>query len=466
MIHRKVILLVGVSLTIVGGSHLISRGAPNFLRPGSLSIGLEDSLPGPRVKTAEELIEFWRGRFERDPRDFISLTFLGQAFIRKARETGDISAYERAEAALRRALDLNPNYESTLAYLATVLFAKHDFQGALDLADRVYSFDPRALQALATLGDAHLELGNYLEAEAAYRQLLDRSPSSPVYSRLARLAWLRGRPEEALDLMQQAADEAKESGLSGENTAWYQVQLGELYFTTGRYPEAAEYYAAALGAFDNYYLALAGLGKVRAAQGHYAEAIAFYRQTIAIIPQPEFVAALGDIYAITGQASQAQQEYRLVEYIGKLAAINQIIYNRRLALFYADHDVKLEEALELAARELEVRQDIYGYDALAWALYKNGRYAQAAEAIAEAMQLGTRDALLYYHAGMIYAGLGDHQGARRMLTEALSINPRFDPLQSRIAALTLQQINAALPRSLSSSRIALDKWSGNPRWLK
>ena len=85
---------------------------------------------------------------------------------------------------------LNPNYETALAYLGAVLFAQHDFQGAKDLANRVYSLDPRALQALATLGDAQLELGNYVQAEAAYSELIERSPSPSVYSRLARLAWL------------------------------------------------------------------------------------------------------------------------------------------------------------------------------------------------------------------------------------------------------------------------------------
>lgn len=468
MTHRRLRLIFLLSLAIVGGSYLWSaiNGVAGSPALRGVSIGLENPVPAPGMKTADEVIEFWRDRFQRDPRDYISLTFLGQAFIRKARETGDISTYERAEAALRKALDLNPQYESTLAYLASVLFVKHDFQGALELADRVYSFDPRALQALATLGDAHLELGNYDQAEAAYQQLLERSPSPPVYGRLARLTWLKGRPEEALDLMQQAADEAKGVGLTGESVAWYEVQLGELYFNTGRYREAAGHYAAALGVFDNYYLALAGLAKVRAGQGRYDEAIDLYERTVAIIPQPEFLAALGDLYTITGQPDKAQRQYDTVEFIGNLAAINQVIYNRQLVLFYANHDLKVGEALELATRELVVRKDIYGFDALAWALYKNGRYAQAAEAIAEAMQLGTRDALLYYHAGMIYQSRGDHQSARRMLAEALSMNPHFDPLQSRIAALTLQQINAALPRSLSSSRIALDKWSGNPRWLK
>ena len=43
--------------------------------------------------------------------------------------------------------------------------------------------------------------------------------------------------------------------------------------------------------------------------------------------------------------------------------------NRNLVLAFADHDIKLDRALELAQGELEFRRDIYSYDALAWALF-------------------------------------------------------------------------------------------------
>ncbi len=165
--------------------------------------------------------------------------------------------------------------------------------------------------------------------------------------------------------MRKSADEAVTLGLSGESAAWYQFQLGELYFNTGQIEDAAEYYANALALLDNYYLALAGLGKVRAAQDRYDEAIDLYRQALAIIPQPATLAALGDVYAKTGEAEQAKRQYDTVEFIATLAAINQQVYNRELALFYANHELKLEYALELVSAELEIRRDIYGYDALA-----------------------------------------------------------------------------------------------------
>jgi len=89
-----------------------------------------------------------------------------------------------------------------------------------------------------------------------------------------------------------------------------------------------------------------------------------------------------------------------------------------------------------------VRKDVYSYDTLAWALYKNGRTQEASAAMQQAMKLGTPDALLYYHAGMIAAGLGQRQTAQAWLTKALAINPHFDLLQARVAQSTLSQLSA------------------------
>jgi tetratricopeptide (TPR) repeat protein len=352
-----------------------------------------------------------------------------------------VGYYQRAEAALRRALEINPKYVHTSALLASVLFATHNFQGALDLATPLVDHSD-ALQALATFGDAHLALGHYEEAQTAYEKLLARSASPAVYSRLAALADLRGEPDRALLLMQQAADLARQAEDYGESLAWYEFQMGELYFRSGQIDKAETHFQTALEVFDNYYLALAGLGKIRAAQGNYDAAIEFYQHATSIIPQPEFLAALGDIYAVAGQQDEAQRQYETVEYIGKLAEINQQIYNRQLANFYVDHDLHPAEALTLATTELESRQDIYGYDTAAWAYYKNGQFDQAQQMIEQAMRLGTREAKLYYHAGMIAQAQGRAAEAEDLLAEALTINPHFDLLQAPFAQDMLDQLRA------------------------
>ena len=129
-----------------------------------------------------------------------------------------------------------------------------------------------------------------------------------------------------------------------------------------------------------------------------------------------------------------------MEYIGKLAALNEQVYNRQLANFYSDHDLKLEEALQLALAELKDRKDINGYDAAAWAYYKNGEFDEAQEMMGHALAMGTQDAHLFYHAGMIAYALHDDTQAQGYLEQALEINSHFSILFAEQAQQTLRAI--------------------------
>ena len=88
------------------------------------------------------------------------------------------------------------------------------------------------------------------------------------------------------------------------------------------------------------------------------------------------------------------------------------------------------------------RTPVIAADALAWALYRNGRYAEAEPYAVESLRLGTRDAKLHFHAGMIAHALGDEGRARELLSTALTINPHFSPIGAPLAESTLAEIEA------------------------
>jgi tetratricopeptide (TPR) repeat protein len=138
-----------------------------------------------------------------------------------------------------------------------------------------------------------------------------------------------------------------------------------------------------------------------------------------ITPDVASLAALADLYAKAGNEFLAKTHRDAVE----SADTPDTPFARALVLYYCDHDRKLPRALELAEREFAERKDVYGHDALAWAKLKNGKPAEAEQAITEALKLGTRDAMLYYHAGMIALARGDKGAARDRLKTALAINP-------------------------------------------
>src|SRR5437867_1452104 len=380
---------------------------------------------GAETTSADRAILAAQRSLQRHPYDATAHYRLGDAYIQKARETGDAAYFGRAESALQKSLALASRHSGATRLLAYVLYSVHEFANAAALATKAIELDPTDGHAYGILGDAHLEVGNYEEAEAAYRQMLQRETDLHAWARLAGLKSVRGDPASAIEMLARAVEEGKANRRPRESVAWAQWQLGAEYFAVGNLKGAEASFSAALKTYPSYYRALASLAQVRAAQQRSLDAVDLYLKAIAIIPLPEYAAALGDVYAKIGKTDEAKKQYDLVEYIGQLSAINQVLYNRELAYFYADHDIKLDRGLELARRELEVRGDIYAHDVLAWALLKNGHRDEALQPMDEALKFGTKDAKLYFHAGLIHHRLGNDAKAKEYLERALQTNRHF-----------------------------------------
>jgi tetratricopeptide (TPR) repeat protein len=384
--------------------------------------------------TTDQIIHFYQAKVSGDPDDFLNYDRLSGAYIQKARETGDISYYELAEKGLRKSLQLESTHEeaaSAFVELAAVYFAEHRFREAAADAEKASKLAPDALTAYATEGDAYFETGDYDRAAAIYRHFDDASATkagdSAKYLKATRwssLDWIHGRPELASQRLVEATTIAGGVHLHAENIAWTYFMLAEQYFQSGDLQRAQAATRESLRIFPGYHRALAEMGKIQAAQGRIKDAIESYKQALTVIPLPVYAAALGDLYKKIGSDSEAEKQYALVEYIAKIGALNQQVYNRELAVFYADHGRHLPEALTLAKKELEVRHDVYTWDALSWVLLKNGQAQAAHDAMQKALALGTQDALLFFHAAAIERELRDNQWAD-YARRALALNPQF-----------------------------------------
>jgi len=432
-----VLLLVSLSGCKVSNT----KSAP-VIEPRAAS---SQSTASSQFAVEKETIRFLEDRVKKDPEDFIAHNKLAQQYLQRLRETGDLTYLNLAMKAARTSLATLPPEQNVggLTASAQVEFASHDFAAARDHAFRLTQLEPKKGYTYQLLGDALLELGEYEPAAAAYRTMEDLSgrqglTRSAIEQRLARLAALHGDVSGSRQHFKNALTLALDlPEPPAETVAWCRWQLGEAAFAVGDYSTAEQQYKESLEGYPEYFRALASLGKTRAAQGDIKGAIEQLEHAVRIIPDPTFVATLGDLYKLDGREAQAAAQYRLVEQIGKINELNGTLYNRQLALFYADHDMKSDRAYENASREYALRKDIYGADALAWAALKNNRVAEAQSLIRSALQLGTQDARLFYHAGMIAKASGNLKQAREYLQRSLTLNPQFDPLQAAIARKAL-----------------------------
>ncbi|HXG84755.1 MAG TPA: tetratricopeptide repeat protein [Pyrinomonadaceae bacterium] len=420
-------------------------GASQSAKTNSAAVSVPPAAPlASDASAADSTIRFLENKIKGDPEDFSATGKLAGLYLQKLRETGNTQYLELATRAVRASLASVPEARNPggLAALALAEFASHEFASAKEHAVRLIELEPRKSYPQGILGDALVELGEYDQAEIAYKKIvaLDGGISHGSETRFARLAQLRGDNAGAQKHFATALTLAlNQTAPPRETVAWLRWQLGETAFSVGDYETAEKHYRDSLVTFPDYYRSIASLGRIRAARNDLPGAIENYEKVTRILPDPSYIAALGDLYKLAGREEDAKKQYELVEQIGRLSELNGELYNRQLALFYADHDLKADEAYRLAAKEYEARRDVYGADALAWTALKANKLNEAQTAVKDALRLGTADAKLFYHAALIARAGGDETAAREYLQRALMLNPQFDPLQSANAKTLLER---------------------------
>src|SRR5277367_4375208 len=368
---------------------------------------------------------------------------LGDLYVQKGRQTGDITYFNLGDNSLREALKLQPDLGPAHRHLAFVLYSLHDFAGATAEVREAIKLDPNDSYSYGVLGDAQLETGEYPEAADTYGRMVAINGDLYSYSRRSGLETIRGQSDLAVSDLNRAIDAGIRAGEPPEAVAWTQYTLAQDFFLLGRLDDANRLGEASLKTFPNYHRAFAILGQVSAAELKLDRSADYYRRAIAVIPLPEYAVALADVYTKMGRQRDAELQRQLVEFIARLNVLNRVLYNRVLVDYYADHDVNHKQAVELAAGEYAIRKDIYGEDALAWALYRDGQAEKALPHIVAALRFRTADARLYFHAGMIYKAVGQTNQARSNLGQSLAINPHFQPLLDEVAASEYAAINKA-----------------------
>lgn len=342
---------------------------------------------------------------------------LGRSWIQKARLTSDPGFYVNVDACANEILRLNPESTGGLELQALVMMNNHQFREADYIAQMTLKKDPANLIALGIRSDALLELGQFEDSANATQEMMDLHPDMSSYSRASYLRWLKGDFTGAKEFIREALD--GRDTRDPESAAWTFVQAGMLYWHEGDYESADAIFAEAMRWVPDYPPALVARGRAALGLNHPADAVKFLKRAYSIHPLPETAWMLGDALALTGDQKGADENYQKVIHEGRRTD------RLTLAYFYASKNRNLEEALQLIEEERKNRGNIYVDDTYAWVLYRLGRFAEARKTIDHGLRLGTRDARLLYHAGVIRLASGDPAG-RRWIQRALALNPQFD----------------------------------------
>ena len=434
---KRLLLSVFAAIALLGlGLAAWTRMAPKAVPP---RVAPPAERPPYDPDLTYKMVTFYQGRVRRNPQNgAIEWAQLAGAYLQRCRETGDIADALRGEAAAKRSLAIRSvNNAPGRDALARSLFTQHQFVQAEALARTTamkYQDDPDALTGYA---GAALERGDYATAERVLRHPIVAGADKPdpgVQALQARLLDINGRPAESLRLLRLAQSEADGNlDAARENVAWFHMRVGDELARMGRADDAQKSYLEALSLYPHDYKTMTGLARLAAGRQDWAGTISWGLKAEQVVPTPEAVALVGDAYAASGDSKDAEGQYRLIEAMGTISRAQSMVYDRYRAMFDANHGRHLEEGLELARREMKARQDVYAYDTLAWASYENGLLPQAAAAMRQALEHGTRDALLFYHAGTIAGAQGNRAQSDADFARASALDPYFRPSAPAVA---------------------------------
>jgi tetratricopeptide (TPR) repeat protein len=367
---------------------------------------------------------------------------LAVQYLQRYREAPDIGDILRAIAAARRSLQHQPRYNvGAEAALASGYTALHKFRLARTYAGEVAGWMPWDTGAIATLASLDMELGDY----AIARHLLAVAPAGRTgpswdtaqarYEELTGdLAQARARIECSIVEVDSRVNEP------AEIRAWYHWRAGELAFSAGDLDGARLQYESALQLYPGYWHANNGLARLYWAQRRWHEALDAADRSADVYPLPETLGYKADAQRALGDAAGAdatQDLIAVIERLGNLQGIN----DRLIASYYSEHGIRLAHAVVVARRDLRSRDDIFAEDTLAWALAMDGHWSEALSHARKASALGTQDARLLFHVGMIELHNGERSEARQHLKEALALNPHFHPFYAYQASAQLARLS-------------------------
>lgn len=338
-------------------------------------------------------------------------------------KSGDLSQLNKAEDLFRESLRLDAEFSRAYAGLCDVGVRRYDRTGATPdvtaaeaACRKALELDPSRDETEMALATLYLTGGRNEQAEAIYANLATRRPQDgDVLIGLGRAVEAQGRREEAERQYRRAIE--IEPGYQATHTA-----LGNYLFRVGRADEAAAEYRQAAELASGSASVHSNLGAALLLANRFAEATASFEKSLAIEPSRAAHANLGTTYYYLGRMPEAAAEYEKAQAIassdhqmvGALADALWLIKGRR------------PEAVQLYRRAAQLAQEslkVNPSEGQTWAqlAYYSGRLgdtATAARAEARAQASGADDMYVYYFLALAAADRGDKASSVAAIEQA------------------------------------------------
>ncbi len=147
-----------------------------------------------------------------------------------------------------RAVELGQQNPLVLSIISGMEWSKGNIEKAMELDRRVLALDPLLITARGNFAHSLIVLGRFDEAEKHLHKIKELAPANPAFAEgMANIRLLQGKPEQALDLINQIPAGLQPSS-SGDRKLQYQAMV---YYSLGRLDAAETALQKSIDAFAN-----------------------------------------------------------------------------------------------------------------------------------------------------------------------------------------------------------------------
>ncbi len=368
---------------------------------------------------------------KKNPDDTKNLLLLAKEFLKEGRASGNFSYYNKAALDLTNlALAKEPLNLDAICYKSMIFLSQHRFAEGKEMAMKGLKLNPYNSFIYGLLVDANVELGDYDEAVKMCDKMNSIRPDIRSYSRVSYLREIYGDLPAAVEAMKMAVA----AGYPGnEDTEWARVVLAQLYEDSNQLDLAQEQYHLALYERPNYPFALAGLGRLARYRKDYPTAIKYFESARDIISDASFFEELIDLYRLNNQPEKAEECARIT--LNALLADNISAAKNKDNGHYSDLELaKLYLQLDQPAKAVEHAQiehqrrpeNIDANETLAWALYKQGQAAKAADFVKTVFKTNSQNPERLVKMGLVMLANGQKTAGKAMIEKGLALKPYMD----------------------------------------
>ena len=386
---------------------------------------------------------------------------IAEAHYAVAMAAGSASAYERALAESRHALDLRPDWEMA-AIMQAQLMSRDTPAEAVTFMKGFVERNPKAQEAELVLARMLVGEKHYAESKLHFANLLKAHPDNPdVVYPVAILAL----QQNDIALAEVQLKHLLELDIPDKSLPYY--YLGQIAEEAKRNDQALSYYAS-VGEGEQYLSAQMRSAQILSGQGKLDEARTLLNDAKAATPEDRAQLVITEA-ALLREAKQVQAAFDLLdkqlltqqeqpdllyesallaEKLGnmevlesrlrkliKLKPDNAQAYNA-LGYSFAERNIRLPEARELIDKALKLTpEDPFILDSLGWVLFRQGDLPGALTQLERAYGQRT-DPEIAAHIGEVLWTMGRNDDALKLLHESQKRFPSNESLANTLKKIT------------------------------